>query len=151
MQGLSTMQRTALGPAAQDGEACAACWAASAALCCQASGAPLPALLRPPRYKIMHLQPYLPPLALHATQAGLLHAMASTPASPEPRLTVQGHAAKLGEENAFYFDEELKQWRERGAPPPPPPAPLAPPPAAPAQPAGPPGEVFVSLSQAAVF
>ena len=36
--------------------------------------------------------------------------------------------AKLGVKNEFYFDEELKCWRERGAPPPEGAGPLAPPP-----------------------
>ena len=36
--------------------------------------------------------------------------------------------ARLDTENAFYYDEELKQWRERGAPPPPPAVEFAPPP-----------------------
>lgn len=36
--------------------------------------------------------------------------------------------AKLGVKNEFYFDEELKCWRERGAPPPKGVGPLAPPP-----------------------
>jgi hypothetical protein len=36
--------------------------------------------------------------------------------------------AKLGVKNEFYFDEELKCWRERGAPPPEGTGPLAPPP-----------------------
>lgn len=37
--------------------------------------------------------------------------------------------AQIGEDNAFYYDEETKQWRERGvAAPPPAPEPLAPPP-----------------------
>ena len=36
--------------------------------------------------------------------------------------------AKLGVKNDFYFDEELKCWRERGAPPPEGVGPLAPPP-----------------------
>ena len=36
--------------------------------------------------------------------------------------------AKLGVKNEFYFDEELKCWRERGAPPPEGVGPLAPPP-----------------------
>ncbi len=45
--------------------------------------------------------------------------------------------ARLGEDNAFFYDEELKCWRERGAappslapPPPPPPAAAAAPPGA---------------------
>ena len=38
--------------------------------------------------------------------------------------------AKLGVKNEFYFDEELKCWRERGAPPPEGAGPLAPPPTA---------------------
>lgn len=42
--------------------------------------------------------------------------------------TKRATKAKLGVKNEFFFDEELKCWRERGAPLPEGAGPLAPPP-----------------------